>query len=91
MDNAAVSNNRKPTSIQNVVNQANSLKNEATEAGVVGEAAVDTPIYDRAALLPGHVIKGPAVVEQLDATTLVFPGDTASVDAALNLFIEVAL
>jgi len=56
-----------------------------------GEAAVDTPIYDRAALLPGHVIKGPAVVEQLDATTLVFPGDTASVDAALNLFIEVAL
>ena len=44
-------------------------------------APVDTPILDRAGLLPGHVIKGPAVVEQLDATTLMFPSDTASVDA----------
>ena len=42
MDNAAVSNNRKPASIQNVVNQANSLKNEATEAGVIGDAETDT-------------------------------------------------
>ncbi len=42
IDNAAVSNNRKPIAIQTAVTQANSLKNEATEAGVVGEAAVDS-------------------------------------------------
>ncbi|MCA9274132.1 MAG: type IV pilus assembly protein PilM [Phycisphaerales bacterium] len=42
IDNAAVSNNRKPVSIQNVVNQANSLKSEATEAGVIGQAEADT-------------------------------------------------
>lgn len=42
IDNAAVSNNRKPVEIQNVVNQANSLKNEATDAGVIGQAEADT-------------------------------------------------
>ena len=50
---------------------------------------VDTPIYDRAALRPGHVITGPAVIEQLDATTVVAPSDEATVDSALNILIEV--
>ena len=42
------------------------------------EAAQDTPVYDRAALMPGDTISGPAVIEQLDSTTLLFPGDRAS-------------
>ena len=46
------------------------------------------PIYDRAHLGPGHRIAGPAVVEQMDATTLVLPGQTAAVDAHLSLLIE---
>ncbi len=54
------------------------------------DAAVDTPVYDRDMLVAGHEIKGPAVIEQLDATTLIYPGDSVTVDAALNLFIEVA-
>ncbi|MCG8543442.1 MAG: hydantoinase/oxoprolinase family protein, partial [Alphaproteobacteria bacterium] len=49
---------------------------------------VSTPVYDRSALRPGHVIDGPAVIEQLDATSLVFPGDRARVDRHLNLMIE---
>ncbi|MCR9072007.1 MAG: hydantoinase/oxoprolinase family protein [Alphaproteobacteria bacterium] len=49
-----------------------------------------TPVYDRAALAPGHRFVGPAIVDQLDATTVVHPGDTVSVDAALNLIIEVS-
>jgi len=36
------------------------------------------------------VMTGPAVVEQLDATTLLFPGDRLRVDAAGSLSIEVA-
>ena len=52
------------------------------------DAAVATPVYQRAALSPGHALAGPAVVEQLDATTLIYPGDTALVDAARNLIIE---
>jgi hypothetical protein len=30
------------------------------------------------------------VIEQMDATTLLFPGDRASVDPYLNLVVEIA-
>lgn len=54
------------------------------------ETAHDTPIYRREALAAGCTIPGPAVIDQFDATTLVYPGDTARVDDALNLIIELA-
>jgi N-methylhydantoinase A len=56
------------------------------EAGGV----VDTPIYAREQLRPGNRFAGPAIVEQMDATTLVPPGMTARVDAYLNLILEAA-
>jgi N-methylhydantoinase A len=49
---------------------------------------VETPIYDRDALKPGNRFAGPAVVEQMDATTLIPPGMTARVDRWLNLILE---
>jgi N-methylhydantoinase A len=49
---------------------------------------VDCPVYDRERLAPGHGIAGPAVVEQMDATTLLLPGQTAAVDPYLNLIVE---
>ena len=49
-----------------------------------------TPIYARDALRPGNRFAGPAIVEQMDATTLVPPGTTARVDAYLNLILETA-
>ncbi|EHR61872.1 hydantoinase/oxoprolinase family protein [Saccharomonospora cyanea] len=49
----------------------------------------DCPVYDRALLRPGHRIEGPAVVEQVDATTLLLPGDVATVDELRNLVVEV--
>ena len=51
--------------------------------------AVPTPVLDRANLRCGDVIDGPAVVDQLDATTLVPPNWTATVDEYGNLLIEV--
>lgn len=48
----------------------------------------DTPVFDRDGLAPGHVIPGPAIVEQMDSTTLILPGQTATVDFYLNLLIE---
>jgi N-methylhydantoinase A len=51
---------------------------------------VPTPVYDRHRLVPGHRLKGPAVIEQLDATTLVYPGDELVVDEGLNMVIEVS-
>jgi N-methylhydantoinase A len=53
------------------------------------DVAQDTPVYDRATLMPADIIVGPAVIEQLDATTLLFPGDRASVDPYLNLIVEI--
>lgn len=49
---------------------------------------VETPVYDRQALTPGTVIPGPAVIEEFDATTLVWPGQSARVDAGANILIE---
>jgi N-methylhydantoinase A len=51
---------------------------------------VSTPIYTREALHPGNRFAGPAIVEQMDATTVVPPGMTARVDAYLNLILESA-
>ena len=44
-----------------------------------------TGVFDRAKLLSGNVIAGPAIVEEPDASTLVHPGWEASVDAHGNL------
>jgi N-methylhydantoinase A len=46
-------------------------------------------IYDRDLLAPGHAIAGPAVIEQLDSTTVVYPGQRALVDEYLNIVITV--
>lgn len=52
------------------------------------EGPIMTPIYDRDDLRPGQRIDGPAIVEQMDTTTLIHPGTAASVDAGRNLFLE---
>ena len=49
---------------------------------------VPAPVYDRGKLGPGHVIAGPAIVEQMDSTTLILSGQTATVDPWLNLIVE---
>ncbi len=54
------------------------------------EEAVDTPVYLHDGLPAGAVIEGPAIVEQLDSTTVVPPGVRAEVDEWLNLRIHVA-
>lgn len=48
----------------------------------------ETPIYDRAALRPGNQIAGPAIIDQLDTTTVVPPRRSARVDPHLTLILE---
>jgi N-methylhydantoinase A len=50
--------------------------------------AVDCPVYDRTRLGAGARIAGPAIVAQLDATTLVLPAQTATVDCYGNMLIR---
>jgi N-methylhydantoinase A len=52
----------------------------------LGETAL--PIYRREDLAPEHPFKGPALLEDPWATTLVYPGQTAVVDRFGNVLIE---
>lgn len=69
------------------------------DAARIGERAVwfdetagftPTPIYRRERLLAGHRLPGPAIVEQMDSTTVVLPGQAAIVDEHGNLVVRTA-
>ena len=49
---------------------------------------LQTAVYDRSRLRPGDEITGPAVLEQLDSTTVVWPGQCARVDAHRNAILD---
>jgi len=49
------------------------------------EGPVETPVYVRSELPAGALLQGPAIVEQLDSTTVVPPGWRAEVDERLNI------
>ena len=49
----------------------------------------ETPILRRESLAPGRVLEGPAIIEQLDTTTVLPPGFRAAADGAGNLIIDV--
>jgi N-methylhydantoinase A len=56
-------------------------------ASLGGGTAHPTPVYRREALLADHVIQGPAIVDQLDATTVILPGQSARTDRFGNLIV----
>jgi N-methylhydantoinase A len=47
-----------------------------------------TQVYSRDRLEPGHQINGPAIVEQLDTTTVIHPEQEAAVDDYRNIIIR---
>ncbi len=50
---------------------------------------VDTPVWSRSSLPAGFRTVGPAVVEQMDSTTLAPPGVSLYVDEYLNLVLDI--
>jgi N-methylhydantoinase A len=48
----------------------------------------DAQIYDREKLGAGTVVAGPAIVSEMDSTTLILPGHAATVDKVGNLLIN---
>ena len=50
---------------------------------------IDTAVFDRETLGPGSNIDGPAIVEQIDTTTVIHPGQRVSVDGLGNLLIAI--
>jgi len=48
-----------------------------------------TPVFEREQLSAGKVMRGPAVITEYSATTVISPGKKFWVDAAENLIISI--
>ena len=53
-----------------------------------GEPELDRPVFRREQLLAGAALEGPAIIEQADTTTVLWPGFTAKVDRHGSIVIE---
>jgi N-methylhydantoinase A len=49
---------------------------------------LESPIFERSNLRPGVPVAGPAVIEEPAATTVVYPGQRATIDTIGNIVIE---
>lgn len=48
---------------------------------------MESTVYDRAKMMPGCKIKGPAIIEEYAASTPIPPNFTASIDGFRNIII----
>lgn len=55
-----------------------------------GAGSLSAPVFDRAQLLFGNVIHGPAIIEETASTTVVEPGDRVTVNGYGHLVMELA-
>ena len=51
--------------------------------------AVSTPVFERGDLVPGRSMRGPAVITEYSATTVIPAGKKFRVDASENLVIKI--
>ncbi len=58
-----------------------SARRSRASAGVLRGQLPRHPVYDRYALAPGQTVAGPAIIEEREATTVIAPGDSLTVDA----------
>jgi 5-oxoprolinase (ATP-hydrolysing)/N-methylhydantoinase A len=56
----------------------------------IEDALIEAQVYSRYALQPGDEIKGPAIVQEHESTTVIPTGDVLTVDQDLNLRIAIA-
>ena len=73
----------------------NSTSNSSLEEAVIKESRFyhesdwhEAKIYDRNKLHPKHLISGPAIVSEMDSTTVILPQHEAAVDEVGNLIIN---
>ncbi len=56
-------------------------------ANLDGHGARATPVFRREILMAGHEIEGPAIVDQLDSTSIILPGQHALTDRLGNMIV----
>lgn len=93
--NTSVIGQRPPLDLSTLIDPAG--RGKTLDAACTGRRQVfldgaerDTAIYAREKLPADAALHGPAVIEQMDTTILVEPGDAVTSDAQGNLMIEVA-
>jgi len=72
------------------------IVSENASNAVIGERNVSTAnnsfvkykVYDRDKLEPGNVVIGPAIIEQMDSTTIILSNQSGKVDQYYNITIE---
>ena len=50
----------------------------------------ETAVLDRTALQPGDVVAGPVVVEERESTLVIGPRGSGTIDADLNLVVQLS-
>jgi N-methylhydantoinase A len=78
-----------PTTLSDGNGDPSGARTDTTRIYVDGHF-VDAELYDRAKLRAGDVVSGPAIITEMDSTTLVLPGHTATTHRAGSLLIEPA-
>jgi N-methylhydantoinase A len=68
---------------------ANAAPSARRDVYLGGKGAVSTPVYRREALAAGTVVAGPAVVQELGTTTVLFEGDVGTVADSGELIVSV--
>jgi N-methylhydantoinase A len=58
-----------------------------TRAVIFDDGAHDAKVYDRASLLGGHRLIGPALIEEPASITVIRPGQNVRVDSYGNLLL----
>jgi N-methylhydantoinase A len=53
-----------------------------------GQHLIETPVFRRSDLVPGAALAGPAIIEEQTSTTVLAPGQRATVDGYSNIEIE---
>jgi len=54
----------------------------------IGHGFVNCPVYNRAALSAGERIQGPAIIEQMDSTSVIFPDQQVECDTFGNMIVN---
>jgi N-methylhydantoinase A len=75
------------------IEQLPRVERHSSALSTVGERAlyvrdmgwIQCPVFDREALVPGDVIAGPAIIEQMDTTIVVAPDFSGRVDESTNV------
>ncbi|HAX51174.1 hydantoinase/oxoprolinase family protein [Muricomes intestini] len=53
-----------------------------------GDGTLDTKVYDREKMSPGMKLEGPAIIEEVSSSAVIYPGMKASVDKFGDILIE---